>query len=163
VNRSTRPLVSFPVPPASHLQRKTHLLQPRPQKTPHKELEPLQLGLDDNEFEVCLRVHVPRLVLHKLNLPALVSARAHLLVRLQRSPWPGSSARLPAAGSAPARAPSAPPAMAASRARRARRPTIASTPAGRASPAASCRRRLRQAGHRCPWWLKKAGASWRVI
>lgn len=47
----------------------THLLQSRPQEAPDQELEALEFCLDDDEFEVRLRVHVPRLVFYKLNLP----------------------------------------------------------------------------------------------
>lgn len=45
-----------------------YLLNPRSQETPHKELESLKLCLYNDELEIRLRIHIPRLVFHKLNL-----------------------------------------------------------------------------------------------
>jgi hypothetical protein len=52
----------------THFPR-AYLLYPCPEEAPHKELEPLQLGLDDNQLEIRLGVHVARLILNQLDLP----------------------------------------------------------------------------------------------
>lgn len=64
----------------------THLLQPRSQQTTDQELEALQLRLDDDEFEVGLRIHIPRLLFDQLNLPTPLARHAHAwsAVRLSR-------------------------------------------------------------------------------
>lgn len=54
-----------------------YLLYPRPQKTPHQKLEALEFRLYDDEFEIRLRIHIPRLVLHKLNLAAISPPPRH--------------------------------------------------------------------------------------
>jgi len=48
--------------------RGAYFSYPCPQERPNKELKPLKLRLYDNKAEVCLRIHVPRLRLHELNL-----------------------------------------------------------------------------------------------
>jgi hypothetical protein len=47
-----------------------YLLYPRPQETPNKKFEPLQLCLYDDQLEVRLGVLVARLVFDKFNLAA---------------------------------------------------------------------------------------------
>lgn len=46
-----------------------YLLQSRPQKAPNQKLKSLQLRLNNNQLEIRLRVHIPRLIFDKLNLP----------------------------------------------------------------------------------------------
>lgn len=51
---------------------RAYFSNPRPQERPHKEFKPLELRLYDNQTEVCLGIHVPRLRFHNLNLAHLV-------------------------------------------------------------------------------------------
>lgn len=48
---------------------KKDLGYPRPQERPHKEFEPLEFGLDDDEAEIGFRIHVACLCLHQVDLP----------------------------------------------------------------------------------------------
>jgi hypothetical protein len=67
---------------------KTHLLYPCPQEAAHKKLEPLQLGLDDDQFEIRLRVHVARLILNQLDLPTPLARRQTAILMAQGQPLP---------------------------------------------------------------------------
>ena len=42
---------------------------PRPQERPHKEFEPFEFCLDDDEAEIGFRVHVARLRFYQVDLP----------------------------------------------------------------------------------------------
>lgn len=56
-----------------------HLLHPRSKEAPDEELEPLELRLYHDQLEIRLRVHIPRLVLHELDLQeAVVSNTSQL-------------------------------------------------------------------------------------
>jgi hypothetical protein len=57
------------------LLQSAYLLYSGPQEAAHKELEPLQLRLDDDQLEVRLWVHVARLVLNQLDLPTPLARR----------------------------------------------------------------------------------------
>lgn len=61
-------------PKSAGVGREKDLGYPRPQERPHKEFEPLELGLNDYEAEIRFRVHVARLRFHQINL--LVPNRA---------------------------------------------------------------------------------------
>lgn len=47
-----------------------YLFYPRPQEAADEELEALKFRLYDDETEIGLRVHVPRLLFHELDLPS---------------------------------------------------------------------------------------------
>lgn len=54
---------------SEYCRQDAHLLQSRAQEAADQELEALEFCLDDDELEVSLRIHIPCLVFHELNLP----------------------------------------------------------------------------------------------
>jgi hypothetical protein len=66
------------------LQQSAYLLYSGPQEAAHKELEPFQLRLDDDQLEVRLWVHVARLVLNQLDLPTPLARRQTAMLVAQR-------------------------------------------------------------------------------
>jgi hypothetical protein len=54
-----------------------HLLQSRAQEAADQELEALEFRLDNDELEIRLRIHIPCLVFHKLNLPTPLALPRH--------------------------------------------------------------------------------------
>jgi hypothetical protein len=123
-----------------------YLFYPRSQKASDKKLESLQFRLYDYQLEISLRIHVARLVLHQLNLAALLApfiphSAAHCNER---------RGDVPAYVSCLGPCPSSHSAMAGFRVQRALQPSNASILVNRESRAGSSRQQLRQGGRRCP-------------
>jgi hypothetical protein len=70
-----------------------YLPNPRSQEAPHKEFEPFQFRLNDDQLEVRLGIHIARLVLDQFNLAASLALSAIIARRAMKddthlSPYP---------------------------------------------------------------------------